>query len=118
MQGDAASLHRLAVILLDNAIKYAGTGGAVTLRLAAASSQAVLTVHNTGTPIPPDRLPHIFERFYRADLSHTGSGTGLGLAIAQSICQAHHAAIRAESGQDGTIFRVEIRKEQGEHHGN
>ena len=113
MQGDAASLHRLAVILLDNAIKYAGTGGAVTLRLAAAGSQAVLTVHNTGTPIPPDRLPHIFERFYRADPSHTGSGTGLGLAITQS-----HAAIRAESGQDGTTFRVEIRKEQGEHHGN
>ncbi|HCR08231.1 MAG TPA: two-component sensor histidine kinase, partial [Ruminococcaceae bacterium] len=118
VQGDAASLHRLAVILLDNAIKYAGTGGAVTLRLAAAGSQAVLTVHNTGTPIPPDRLPHIFERFYRADPSHTGSGTGLGLAIAQSICQAHHATIRAESGQDGTTFRVEIRKEQGEHHGN
>ena len=113
MQGDAASLHRLAVILLDNAIKYAGTGGAVTLRLAAAGSQAVLTVHNTGTPIPPDRLPHIF-----AEPSHTGSGTGLRLAIAQSICQAHHAAIRAESGQDGTTFRVEIRKEQGEHHGN
>lgn len=75
-------------------------------------------MHNTGTPIPPDRLPHIFERFYRADPSHTGSGTGLGLAIAQSICQAHHAAIRAESGQDDTTFRVEIRKEQGEHHGN
>lgn len=118
MQGDAASLHRLAVFLLDNAIKYAGTGGAVPLRLAAAGSQAVLTVHNTGTPIPPDRLPHIFERFYRADPSHTGSRTGLGLAIVQSICQAHHAAIRAESGQDGTTFRVEIRKEQGEHHGN
>ena len=95
-----------------------GTGGTVTLRLAAAGSQAVLTVHNTGMPIPPDRLPHIFERFYRADPSRTGSGTGLGLAIAQSICQAHHAAIRAESGQDGTTFRVEIRKEQGEHHGN
>lgn len=91
----------------------------MTLRLAAAGRQAVLTVHNTGTPIPPDQLPHIFERFYRADPSHTGSGTGLGLAIAQSICQAHHAAIRAESGQDSTTFRVEIRrKEQGEHHGN
>ena len=111
VQGDAAALRRLAVILLDNAIKYAGTGGTVTLRLAAAGSQAVLTVHNTGKPIPPDRLPHIFERFYRADPSRTGSGTGLGLAIAQSICQAHHAAIRAESGQDGTTFRVEIRKE-------
>lgn len=52
------------------------------------------------------------------DYAQNGSGTGLGLAIAQSICQAHHAAIRAESGQDGTTFRVEIRKEQGEHHGN
>lgn len=99
MQGDAASLHRLAVILLDNAIKYAGTGGAVTLRLATAGSQAVLTVRNTGTPIPPDRLPHIFERFYRADPSHTGSGTGLGLAIAQSICQAHPTAIRRNPGR-------------------
>lgn len=111
VQGDAAALRRLAVILLDNAIKYAGTDGTVTLRLAAAGSQAVLTVHNTGKPILPDRLPHIFERFYRADPSRTGSGTGLGLAIAQSICQAHHAVIRAESGQDGTTFRVEIRKE-------
>lgn len=53
------------------------------------------------------------------DYAQNGSGTRLGLAIAQSICQAHHAAIRAESGQDGTTFRVEIRrKEQGEHHGN
>lgn len=51
------------------------------------------------------------------DYAQNGSGTGLGLAIAQSS-QAHHAAIRAESGQDGTTFRVEIRKEQGEHHGN
>lgn len=95
MQGDAASLHRLAVILLDNAIKYAGTGGAVTLRLAAAGSQAVLTVHNTGTPIPPDRLPHIFERFYRADPSHTGSGTGLGLAHLPGTPRRYPGGIRA-----------------------
>lgn len=52
------------------------------------------------------------------DYAQNSSGTGLGLAIAQSICQAHHAAIRAESGQDSTTFRVEIKKEQGEHHGN
>lgn len=52
------------------------------------------------------------------DYAQNSSGTGLELAIAQSICQAHHAAIRAESGQDDTTFRVEIRKEQGEHHGN
>ncbi len=66
--------------------------------------------------------PHLADVVYTGtdglDYAHTGSGTGLGLAIAQSICQAHHAAIRVESGQDGTTFRVEIRKEQGEHYGN
>ena len=103
MQGDAASLHRLAVILLDNAITYAGTGGAVTLRLAAAGSQAVLTVHNTGTPIPPDRLPHIFERFYRADPSHTGSGTGLGLAIVEAAIQQHRGWVKADDSPLGGL---------------
>ena len=109
MQGDAASLHRLAVILLDNAIKYAGTGGAVILRLAAAGSQAVLTVHNTGTPIPPDRLPHIFERFYRVDKSHSKEvgGTGLGLSIVKHGVMIHHAQIEVQStpgkGSDFTI---------------
>ena len=101
MQGDAASLHRLAVILLDNAIKYAGTGGAVTLRLAAAGSQAVLTVHNTGTPIPPDRLPHIFERFYRSDRARSrAGGTGLGLSIAKWIVDRHGGWFEVVSRED------------------
>lgn len=64
------------------------------------------------------RLADVVYRTDGLDYAQSGSGTGLGLAIAQSICQAHHTAIRAESGQDGTTFRVEIRKEQGEHHGN
>ena len=109
MQGDAASLHRLAVILLDNAIKYAGTGGAVTLRLAAAGSQAVLTVHNTGTPIPPDRLPHIFERFYRVDKSRSKEigGTGLGLSIVKHGVSCLGAKISVDSIQDeGSTFTV------------
>ena len=110
MQGDAASLHRLAVILLDNAIKYAGTGGAVTLRLAAAGSQAVLTVHNTGTPIPPDRLPHIFERFYRVDKARSRQigGTGLGLAIAKEIVTLHGGAISASSKNHVVTFTVSL----------
>ena len=109
MQGDAASLHRLAVILLDNAIKYAGTGGAVTLRLAAAGSQAVLTVHNTGTPIPPDRLPHIFERFYRVDKSHSRQigGTGLGLSIVKHGAIYHKAKVELKSALgEGTTVRI------------
>jgi two-component system phosphate regulon sensor histidine kinase PhoR len=109
VQGDAASLHRLAVILLDNAIKYAGTGGAVTLRLAAAGSQAVLTMHNTGTPIPPDRLPHIFERFYRVDKSHSRQigGTGLGLSIVKHGAIYHKAKVELKSALgEGTTVRI------------
>ena len=109
MQGDAASLHRLAVILLDNAIKYAGTGGAVTLRLAAVGSQAVLTVHNTGMPIPPDRLPHIFERFYRVDKARSRQigGTGLGLSIVGDTVQRRGGEIGvAPRKGGGTVFTV------------
>ena len=111
MQGDAASLHRLAVILLDNAIKYAGTGGAVTLRLAAAGSQAVLTVHNTGTPIPPDRLPHIFERFYRVDKarSRQAGGSGLGLSIVHELVERNFGTIEVSSKQgEGPKFTVRM----------
>ena len=111
MQGDAASLHRLAVILLDNAIKYAGTGGAVTLRLAAAGSQAVLTVHNTGTPIPPDRLPHIFERFYRVDKarSRQAGGSGLGLSIVHELVERNFGTIEVSSKEgEGTKFTVRM----------
>ena len=110
MQGDAASLHRMAVILLDNAIKYAGTGGAVTLRLAAAGSQAVLTVHNTGTPIPPDRLPHIFERFYRGKTARH-SGFGIGMAMAQSIFAKQNGTIKAQNREEGGAkFIIHVRK--------
>ena len=112
MQGDAASLHRLAVFLLDNAIKYAGTGGAVPLRLAAAGSQAVLTVHNTGTPIPPDRLPHIFERFYRVDKGRSRAlgGTGLGLAIVKHIAMLHggNVSVKSELGK-GSSFTITLK---------
>ena len=110
MQGDAASLHRLAVILLDNAIKYAGTGGAVTLRLAAAGSQAVLTVHNTGTPIPPDRPPHIFERFYKMKGSREDS-MGLGMAFTKSMIAYQNGEVKVKSKKgEGTTFIVKIYK--------
>ena len=110
MQGDAASLHRLAVILLDNAIKYAGTGGAVTLRLAAAGSQAVLTVHNTGTPIPPDRLPHIFERFYKGKNASPDS-VGIGLAMSRQIIHQQNGDIHVDSQEGkGTRFCIKLYK--------
>lgn len=107
LRGDEGQLRRLMMILLDNAVKYAGTGGTVTLSLAKAQDKLRLTVHNTGTPIPPEHLPHIFERFYRVDAARDRSrgGYGLGLAIARSIVEGHHGRISVTStAAAGTAF--------------
>ncbi len=74
LRGDEGQLRRLVMILLDNAVKYAGPGGTVTLTLERHQERLRLAVHNTGEPIPPEHLPHLFERFYRADAARNRSG--------------------------------------------
>ena len=109
VRGDEGQLRRLVLILLDNAVKYAGEGGSVELTLARHQDKVRLAVHNTGKPIPPEHLAHIFERFYRADPSRERSqgGYGLGLAIAKSIVEAHRGKITVTStAQSGTSFTV------------
>lgn len=110
LPGSEDRLRRLTAILLDNAVKYAGERGTVTLRLQRAQEKALLTVHNTGEQIPAEQIPHIFERFYRVDSSRTRAqgGYGLGLSIAQSIVQAHHGKISVQSGPKGTAFTVAL----------
>lgn len=78
------------------------------LTLDTAQSMARLRVHNTGVPIPPARLEHLFERFYRADDSRCREkgGYGLGLSIAQSIVETHKGKITVRSGEEGTVFTV------------
>ena len=74
-------MRRLVTILLDNACKYCGPEGTVDLSLKRSGDRAVLTVHNTGEPIPPEALPHLFERFYRQDSARareTGGTPGPG----------------------------------------
>ena len=113
--GSGEELRRLAAILLDNACKYCPSGGAVRLTLAA-SDRAVLTVHNTGDPIPPEAQPHLFERFYRADAARSRGtgGYGLGLAIAAAIAEGHRGkiSVRSEPGE-GTAFTVTLPLEHG-----
>ena len=107
VSGDGEKLRRLLSILLDNAAKYGAPGGGIVLSLRAERSQAVLSVSNGsgGHPIPPEELPRLFERFYRADASRgEQSGFGLGLPIAQAIAKEHHGALRAESDQQATRF--------------
>lgn len=114
--GDESQLRRLIAILLDNACKYCGEQGTVTLTLRREGSRAVLSIRNTGDPIPPEALPHLFERFYRADSARardTG-GYGLGLAIAAAIAESHKGKISAAStAAEGTTFTVTLPAEHG-----
>jgi len=107
--GDPDRIKQLMLNLVDNAIKYTPKGGRVTLGLRRAQGQAVLTVSDTGIGIPPEDLPHIFERFYRVDKarSRAAGGVGLGLSIVKWIVQAHGGRIdvHSEPGQ-GTTFTV------------
>ena len=109
LTGDRDSLERLVMILLDNAVKYAGAGGQAALSLSLRGERILLTVRNTGTPIPPEHLPHLFERLYRADSSRSREqgGYGLGLAIAQAVVSAHRGTISVASDNvQGTVFSV------------
>ena len=103
--GDRDRLRHLISILLDNAVKYGAPGGTITLTLERTERQARLTVANPGDPIPPEHLPHLFERFYRADSSRgEQSGFGLGLSIADTIAREHKGSLRAESNAVSTRF--------------
>jgi signal transduction histidine kinase len=97
--------------LLSNALRYTPSGGQVELRAAAAPGVVTLTVADTGPGIAPADLPHIFNRFYRADSSRAeASGeSGLGLAIAKALVEAHGGLITAASalGQ-GTTFTIQL----------
>ena len=107
VKGDEEMIQQLVIILLSNAVKYSDDGGTITVSLDAKGP--VLKVHNTGPAIDPEALPHVFDRFFRADASHNREtpGNGLGLAIAMNIVRAHKGRIIAESSPEaGTTFTV------------
>jgi signal transduction histidine kinase len=112
----SVDLHRIREMLLNlvtNAIKYTPLGGTVGIALSEETEAVVFTVRDTGVGIAPGDLPHIFDRFWRADpaRSRTGErpGTGLGLAITKWIAEAHGGAITVQSRPGrGTIFTVRL----------
>ena len=111
VRGNDPALRRLLLVLLDNAIKYTPAGGSVAVSLAASRSGATVSVQDTGVGIEESALPHIFERFYRADPSRNRSegGSGLGLSIAKWIADSHRAEIHAESAAGGgSVFLVKF----------
>src|ERR1019366_6720995 len=105
--GNRPALHRLFVGLLDNALKYSHPSGEVIVTVERQDPRLSVTIQDFGAGIGETDLPHIFERFYRADRSRTGSGHGLGLPLAESIATAHRAKIEVRSvAGAGSSFTV------------
>jgi heavy metal sensor kinase len=111
VRGDGVRLRQVFYNLLDNAIKYTPAGGTVEVGVEAQRATVVVRVRDTGIGIPPEHLPHVFERFYRVDKarSRAEGGTGLGLSIVRAIVAAHGGRIELTStpGQ-GTTCTVTL----------
>jgi histidine kinase len=96
---DASRITQVLLNLLGNALQYTPTGGQVTIRARQESEEVLIEVQDTGSGIPAEHLPHIFERFYRVDKSRSraGGGTGIGLTIVKHLVEAHGGRIWATS---------------------
>jgi signal transduction histidine kinase len=111
IRGDADHLIRLFLNLLDNAVRYTPPAGQVVVQATETDGEVLVSIGDTGPGIAPEHLPHLFERFYRAETArsrHAG-GAGLGLAMAYEIARWHGGTLtaRSEPGQ-GTTFTVHL----------
>lgn len=114
LQADPDRLAQIMNNLLSNALRHTPPGGAVNIRLACQAGSAVVQVQDSGAGIPVESLPHIFERFYRADpaRSREDGGTGLGLAIARQLAAAHGGQLSAANApQGGAVFTLTLPQE-------
>jgi heavy metal sensor kinase len=109
--GNKEQLQRVFVNLLDNALRHTPPWGTVTATLAATKTHVLFIISDTGEGIAEEHLPHIFERFYRADSarSRDSGGVGLGLAIVEEIIKNHGGEVTVESRvNEGTRFRISL----------
>jgi signal transduction histidine kinase len=107
--GDRDALKQVFLILLDNALVHTSPGATIEVTAVTAQERVMISVRDDGAGIAPDVLPHIFERFYRGQVSRSGAGTGLGLSIAKQLVEAQGGTIAVESqvGQ-GSLFTVTL----------
>ena len=112
VNGDAERLQQVIWNLLSNAVKFTNHGGRVDVTLARNNGQVEISVADNGPGIPPEFLPHVFERFSQADTSSTRGhgGLGLGLAIARHLVELHGGSVTAENRQDssGAVMTVKL----------
>ncbi|HEX3376000.1 MAG TPA: ATP-binding protein [Candidatus Acidoferrales bacterium] len=111
IRGDASSLRRLFLILIDNAVKYTPSNGQVEVSLHRNNGYAIAQVRDTGIGIAKNDLPNVFERFYRADKARTRElgGVGLGLSIGRWITEVHSGTIEVQSAPGrGSVFQIRL----------
>jgi two-component system heavy metal sensor histidine kinase CusS len=91
--------------LVENALRFTPDGGTIRISVDVNAAQARVLVSDTGSGIAPEHLPHVFDRFYRADSSRSSAGTGLGLSLVKSIVDLHggSATIESEVGRGTTV---------------
>jgi two-component system, OmpR family, sensor kinase len=106
---DRERLRQALSILLDNAVKYSPEGGRVTIRIVEEDDSVGVEVADTGIGIFEDQIPHVFERFYRAEEARSTEGLGLGLSIARQIAEDHKGSIEVQSKPGrGSTFIIRI----------
>jgi len=111
INADGRRLEQALANIVDNAVRHTPSGGTVTLRSFAEDGHVQLSVHNTGPVIPPEAMPHIFDRFFQADPAGASAdaNTGLGLAITREIVEAHGGEVSATSTEEtGTEFVITL----------
>lgn len=110
---DGGRIERAVANLVRNAIEHTPAGGRVAVALSADNGWIAVEVSDTGDGIDPDDMPHIWQRFYRAEKSRrreprNADGAGLGLAIVRGIVEAHGGMVSAESAQGGSVFAIRL----------
>lgn len=113
---DPGRIEQVFGNLLSNALRYTPPGGTIAISLECKPGAARISIHDSGPGIPEQALPHVFDRFYRADRSRSraGGGSGLGLAIARQLVQAHGGSlVAANHPQGGAVFTLELPLENG-----
>ena len=108
VKGNPFTLGLLVRNLLDNALKFTPTGS-VVVSVLADRARVRLNVQDSGPGIPDEAMPHLYERFYQADVSHRQGGSGLGLALARSVALGHGGTLTARNiPEGGTVFTLEL----------
>ena len=111
MELDPERIEQILHNLIQNAIRFTPPGGVVQITLQTGQSWVTITVHDSGPGIPPESMPFVFERFYRADPARdrTEGTTGLGLSIARKLAEVHHGSLTAQNHPDGgALFTLKL----------